>query len=74
MIAVSHDEGFIQRLIYGDRNLEQLSLSSIDNSENGVHEIWIMSKQRLQRYNGSFSDYKALIRKSIKIENMNSFQ
>lgn len=63
IIAVSHDEAFINRVIAGnDRPPE--------DGESGrrppiAGELWVMSRKKLQRFEGSFREYKKMIHKKV---------
>lgn len=62
IIAVSHDESFVNRVIAsavtGDKRAVSAGLAA-------KGELWVMSKQRLTRFDGSFSEYKKMIRKKV---------
>lgn len=60
IIAVSHDEAFVNRLVAA-------SASDVTASETQVSkgEIWVLSKQNVSRFDGSFKDYKNLIMKKV---------
>ena len=64
IIAVSHDEAFVGNVI---------ASASADNKGRGAGaalpragELWVMSKQRVTRYDGSFADYKRAIRRKVE--------
>ena len=62
IIAVSHDENFVNRVI------ASASTVSARAAQQGVDirgELWVMSKQALKRFDGSFLEYKKIIRKSV---------
>jgi len=65
IIAVSHDESFVNKVIKG------AVVGDKESKENGTAqrgELWIMSKKRLQRFDGEFNDYKKQIAKKIRSE------
>ena len=59
ILAVSHDESFVNKVIN----------ASVDGSTKDPNalpgELWVMSKQRLQRFDGSFKEYKKMITKKV---------
>jgi len=62
---VSHDESFVNKLLH-----TPILVGSSDNhpSESGAEgELWVLSKRRVQRFNGSFKDYKKIITKNISV-------
>ncbi len=61
---VSHDETFINRVISGVGALSSTTAAG-EASSRPQGELWVMSKQRLQRYDGAFRDYKAAIAKKV---------
>ena len=62
ILAVSHDESFVNKVIntavVGDKE-------SRDAGTALQGELWVMSKQRLQRFDGSFNEYKKMITKKV---------
>jgi ATPase subunit of ABC transporter with duplicated ATPase domains len=62
IIAVSHDEAFVNRVIAtavtGDK-------ASVNAGTALSGELWVMSKKKVQRFDGSFRDYKKAIRKVV---------
>mmetsp|Transcript_9168 Transcript_9168/g.9238 ORF Transcript_9168/g.9238 Transcript_9168/m.9238 type:complete len:786 (+) Transcript_9168:135-2492(+) len=67
IISVSHDEAFINKVIAGeDRVNEQTSTSQKNKSQNILGgELWIVSKCKVKRFDGSFRDYKKLIHRKV---------
>ena len=63
---MSHDEGFINRLLTGSSN--GIKKDNIRPNEEIDGQLWVLSKQRLQRYEGTFRDYKRKILKKIQPE------
>ena len=61
-MAVSHDESFVNKVInaavVGDKDAK-------DPGAVQKGELWVMSKQRLQRFDGSFKEYKKMITKKV---------
>lgn len=72
IVAVSHDESFVNTVISrasgaaaGVGAAGGSSSPSKVGKDIKAGELWIMSKQRLHRYEGSFDSYKKLIRKKV---------
>ena len=69
IIAVSHDESFVSRVILGkgsgDAGEKNHPAPSADR-ERG--QLFVFSKKRVQRYDGSFTDYKKAIMKKVLAE------
>ena len=79
IVAVSHDEEFVNRLVNNDSHASQKTPSSSgsasfssssgsssrQSSSRPLGELWVLSKQKFQRYEGSFSSYKKLIQKKV---------
>jgi len=71
IIAVSHDQAFVNRVIAkddarrngGDRNGRPEERDGLSTGE-----LWVMSKGRLMRYDGSFESYKKLVLKKMLAE------
>ena len=70
IVAVSHDESFVNKLLQPP----MVQVGSTDNHHPHNHttaaaaaegELWVLSKRRVQRFNGSFSEYKKIITKNI---------
>jgi len=68
IIAVSHDESFVNSLmasaekaVAGDGKKEHDVTAGLSRGE-----IWIMSKKKVRRMEGSFSDYKKMIKQKIE--------
>ena len=60
VIAVSHDESFVNRVI---------ARATVATDRKGAElkgELWVMSRRRLTRFDGSFSAYKAKIRSRVE--------
>ena len=60
VIAVSHDESFVNRVI---------ARATVATDRKGAElkgELWVMSRRRLTRFDGSFSAYKAKIRARVE--------
>lgn len=61
-MAVSHDESFVNKVInaavVGDKE-------SRDAGTALKGELWVMSKRKLQRFDGSFKEYKKMITKKV---------
>jgi ATP-binding cassette subfamily F protein 3 len=55
IIAVSHDEAFVNRVIASAKN----------DKGDPIGELWIMSKKQLKRFDGSFREYKKAVRRNI---------
>ena len=53
---MSHDESFVNKVINADNSKDPDALKG---------ELWVMSKQRLQRFDGSFKEYKKMITKKV---------
>ena len=58
IIAVSHDEAFVNE-VFG---AESVVAEEIPRE---IGEIWVLSKKKLSRFEGSFKDYKNAILKKI---------
>lgn len=70
IIAVSHDESFVNSLMSsaakfatgnGDGKKDHDTSATLSRGE-----IWIMSKKKVRRMEGSFSDYKKTIKQKIE--------
>lgn len=63
VIAVSHDEAFVSRLLGA-------SISQGDDDSKALPgekgDIWVLSKQKVTRFDGAFKDYKNLILRKIE--------
>jgi hypothetical protein len=53
---VSHDEAFVNRVIASAKPTPGQALGG---------ELWILSKRKLKRFDGSFREYKKAVRKSL---------
>lgn len=55
---MSHDESFVNKVI---------NAPTTEDAKTGAArgELWVMSKQRLQRFDGTFKEYKKLITKKV---------
>lgn len=60
IIAVSHDESFVNQVINNTKCDKQGNLTG--------GELWILSKQRLHRYDGTFAQYKKQIMNKVLSE------
>lgn len=58
IIAVSHDEAFVNQ-VFGAQDVAAGEVAR----ESG--EIWVLSKRKLSRFEGTFKDYKNEILKKI---------
>ena len=72
IIAVSHDEAFISRVIAGERDRsnekddsDRASVPPSSTEDIVLGELWIMSKKQLLRFDGSFRNYKKIIMKKV---------
>ena len=74
IVAVSHDESFVNKLLLHAPTV--LPMGSADNNHHHHHhhptataegdgELWVLSKRRVQRFEGSFREYKKIITKNI---------
>jgi ATPase subunit of ABC transporter with duplicated ATPase domains len=61
VIAVSHDETFVNKVI---NNVPGVSSSSAKKTSQG--KIWVLSKCRLRRFDGTFKEYKKLIMSKVE--------
>ena len=67
IIAVSHDESFVNTLM----NRQSPSTGGAGSNTSGSGdsdnkgEIWTLSKKQLKRFDGTFSEYKKEIRKKL---------
>ena len=62
IIAVSHDESFVNKVI------NSAVVGDKDSKEDGTAlkgELWVLSKRRLERFDGPFKDYKKMITKKV---------
>lgn len=59
VIAVSHDEAFVNEVFSGAAN----EINGEDAGRAG--EIWVLSRKKLSRFDGTFKDYKNEILKKI---------
>ena len=62
IITVSHDESYVNRVIssavIGDEESKKAGTA--------LHgELWVMSKQKLTRFDGTFKDYKKQVMKKL---------
>lgn len=64
IIAVSHDEAFINRVIAGNDRPPPYEGETV-RCPPVAGELWVMSKRRLMRFEGSFRDYKKMIHKKV---------
>jgi hypothetical protein len=64
---VSHDEAFVNRLLTGSSNgiRPENSTRQIDEIDG---QLWVLTKKRLSRYEGTFRDYKMKIMKRLQEE------
>jgi hypothetical protein len=60
ILAVSHDESFVNKVINAATPGDAKLGGALPRGE-----LWVLSKQRLQRFDGSFSEYKKLITKKV---------
>lgn len=60
IVAVSHDEAFVNKLMRPESSSQEAS-----KTEKPVGEIWVLSKQKLTRFEGSFKDYKRSIMQKL---------
>lgn len=75
IIAVSHDEAFVNRIMQPKSgtncNVSGIAIS-VGASGNGDSptggQLWVMSKKRLQRFDGDFKSYKKLILKKLETD------
>lgn len=64
VIVVSHDEAFVNRLLTGTENgTPREGVRAVDAIEG---QLWVLSQKKLNRYNGTFADYKRKILKNIQ--------
>ncbi len=57
VIVVSHDEAFVSKVIEG---------AIVGDKDSGIHgELWVMSKGKLARFDGSFKAYKSKVLKKV---------
>jgi ATPase subunit of ABC transporter with duplicated ATPase domains len=61
VLAVSHDESFVNNVITGNR-VDQLAEGTATTRPG---EIWALSKQKVTRFEGTFKDYKNAILKTV---------
>ena len=57
---MSHDEAFVNRVI------ARATVSTDRKGGELKGELWVMSKRRLTRFDGSFSSYKQRIRTQVE--------
>ena len=62
ILAVSHDESFVNQVI-GDSELKS-GTSKYPSAGSG--ELFVLSQRRVKRYEGSFQQYKAEIRRGVE--------
>jgi ATPase subunit of ABC transporter with duplicated ATPase domains len=63
ILAVSHDESFVNKVINAAvPGSEKEAKSGLDAVKG---ELWVLSKCRLQRFDGSFKEYKKMITKKV---------
>lgn len=72
IVAVSHDESFVNTLMNSTKMSSEVNGTKKNSSDatligSGINkgEIWIMSKRQLKRYDGSFAEYKKAIKRKI---------
>lgn len=59
---MSHDEAYVNRVI------SQALVGDEESKKEGralQGELWVMSKQQLQRFDGTFKDYKKQVMKKL---------
>ena len=63
ILAVSHDESFVNKVI----NSAPPGAEKTNAAGTGLPpgELWVLSKCRLQRFDGSFKEYKKMITKKV---------
>jgi len=77
IIAVSHDEAFVNKVINGIGVVDQegsdgksgsILKDTYKDANTGLPkgELWVMSKRRLQRFDGEFREYKKIIRRKVE--------
>jgi len=66
IIAVSHDEAFVNKVI-ASAGVPSTAAGTDRRSDPTTRgELWVLSQQRLKRFDGSFNDYKKAIRKKVQ--------
>jgi hypothetical protein len=63
--VVSHDEAFVNRLLTGAANGIPTDLRAADAIDG---QLWVLSRRKLTRYDGSFGDYKQKILRKLNAE------
>eukprot|EP01036_Dinobryon_divergens_P029894 gene29894-39062_t len=63
IIAVSHDEAFVNRVLASAKTVGDSKVGKQPDLTGG--ELWVMSKARLTRFDGSFKEYKKMILKKV---------
>lgn len=67
IIAVSHDESFVNSLMASaEKSASEEGKKGNDAAALSRGEIWVMSKKQVRRMEGSFSDYKKMIKQKIE--------
>eukprot|EP00602_Paraphysomonas_sp_CaronLab_P003067 CAMPEP_0185033886 /NCGR_PEP_ID=MMETSP1103-20130426/23279_1 /TAXON_ID=36769 /ORGANISM="Paraphysomonas bandaiensis, Strain Caron Lab Isolate" /LENGTH=757 /DNA_ID=CAMNT_0027570319 /DNA_START=75 /DNA_END=2348 /DNA_ORIENTATION=+ len=64
IIVVSHDEAFINRLLTG--SADGIRKENVRAADVVDGQLWVLSKKRLNRFDGSFRDYKKKIMKKLR--------
>jgi ATP-binding cassette subfamily F protein 3 len=66
IIAVSHDEAFVTRVI------SKASTSDKDAIASGnvnIGELWVLSKRKLKKFEGTFKEYKNKVMAGVLVGN-----
>ncbi len=71
IITVPHDEAYVNQILYGTNHGSAItSASGISHGMDAEYiqrgELYILSNCNIQRYDGSFQDYKKQVLKKLK--------
>ena len=64
VVAVSHDETFVNRVI-SSVPATSAAARKVSSTETSRGQLWVLSKRKLQIFDGSFKEYKKLVMKKV---------
>ena len=62
---MSHDELFVNQVINSGGATASSSAPNSTGVGSGRGELWVLSKKRLKRFDGTFGDYKKIVAKRV---------
>ena len=63
VLAVSHDEGFVSKILKSDERCGEDSHR--EEAELPRGQLWVLANQRLERFEGNFRDYRNKIARDL---------